>query len=71
MYAIIITEAEYPCGNVYGIFDSIEKAEKSVKNIIIDDDNSEIKIVKFELNKLIEGSLTGCADCMTCVKLIN
>jgi hypothetical protein len=31
MYAIIITEAEYPCGNVYGIFDSMEKAEESVE----------------------------------------
>jgi len=70
MYAIIVTEAEYPCGNVYGIFDSIEKAEESVKNITIDDD-SEIKIVKFKLNKIIKGSLTGCADCMSCVKIKN
>lgn len=82
MFAILVVESEYPCGNIFGIFDTRKKAEEASKNLIDatlispgssytqeDKDDTRIEIIEIIPNMLYPSSLTGCACCMTNIKI--
>ncbi len=48
VYAIIIAESEYPCGNVFGIFTTLEKATSAsltIKNLMKNEELENCRIV--------------------------
>lgn len=76
MYAVLVFELEYSCGNVYGIFDNEEDAINECKQFTInkhptgdyfyDSHNVlDVRVVKIETNKIYTASFTNCANCMT------
>jgi hypothetical protein len=77
-YAIIVTSGEYPCGNVYGVFDSMELATQATKRININNDNirdeeifTDVHVKEILSNTLYKGSLTGCSSCMDSKDLLT
>ncbi len=78
LYAIIVRELAYPCGNVCGIYENIDFAH-IVKNKLEEkndayvaagknldpDECTTFEIVEFDMNKFFVDSINGCAKCMT------
>jgi hypothetical protein len=85
VFALIIKEQAYPCGNVFGIFTNITEAvgilqsyfpkfetnkEEEMKfKIILEDDTLDVEFQPIELNKFTFNSLTG--NCLSSPKQIQ
>jgi hypothetical protein len=75
MIALIIIEEAYPCGNVFGVYETKELAMEDLNNkfpnqvtprkIFFNNKMADLKFVEFELNTFVSGSLTQCAGCMS------
>ncbi len=69
MFAILIREREYPCGNIFGIFSSFEKATQAMAKIHNTSKHASIEIIEIEVDIIYPASLTDCANCMTDTKI--
>ncbi len=67
MFALIVKEEPYSCGNVYGVFETHERASKAVSEIRAQNPNLllDLEIHHFKLNTVYPGSFNGCGDCLT------
>jgi hypothetical protein len=82
MIALVIAESEYPCGNVFGVYDTRDKAMEDLHKkfpnqmeevdgvlfIRFDKERVDVKFIEFELNTFIQDSLTKCTGCMSLVR---
>ncbi len=68
MFALILREDNYACGNVLGVYDTMPGAQEALWKLegeMPQDMDYNLQIMEFELNRVYPTSLTGCAGCMS------
>lgn len=67
MFALIVREISYPCGNVVGVFNTMQLATKALQKLEGDNTEKEVsfEIVEIKVNHIYRCGFNGCLGCCT------